>query len=189
MNWLLLSFLPLKRVFTSKNVSLVAANGQFMFWKRKPYFELGGHEKVKDKIVEDMELARNVKRSGLKMKTMLGGDLVFCKMYNSFTEAYQGFSKNFYPGFSINPLIFILFILFIFTMFFAPIILITHNELAIIPIALVVISRFFIAISSKQNGVLSILLHPLQMIIMLWIGIVSVFKFKSNSLVWKERNI
>ena len=189
MNWLLLNFLPLKQVFTSNNVSFVAANGQFMLWRRKTYFELGGHEKVKNKIVEDMELARNVKGSGLKMETMLGGKLVFCKMYNSFFEAYNGFTKNFYPGFSLHPVTFVFFILFIFTIFFVPIILIDQSVLAIIPFVLVIISRIFIAVRSKLNLVLSILLHPIQMIIFLWIGITSIVKFKTNSLTWKERSI
>lgn len=189
MNWLLLNFLPLKFVLTSTNISFIAANGQFMLWKRESYFESGGHEKVKAKVVEDMELARIVKQSGLKIKTMLGGNLVYCKMYNSFSEAYNGFSKNFFPGFSVNPFLFAVFILLLFSIFFVPIIIINHTVVSLIPVVLVVVSRFFVAIKSKQNWLLSILVHPIQMVLMLWIGVFSIVKFKTNSLVWKERPI
>lgn len=189
MNWLLLTFLPLKLVFTSSSNSFVAANGQFMLWKRDTYFNLGGHQKVKDKVVEDMELARLVKQNNFKVKTLLGGDLVFCRMYSSFKQAYNGFAKNFYAGFSINPIFFILIIFFLFIVFIVPFIIITQSVIAIIPVLLVLAARFFVSLSSKQNWWINIILHPLQMILMIWIGIVSLIKFKSNSLVWKERKI
>jgi len=189
MNWLLLTFLPLKFVFTSSSNSFVAANGQFMLWKRDTYFNLGGHQKVKDKVVEDMELARLVKQNNFKVETLLGGDLVFCRMYSSFKQAYNGFAKNFYAGFSINPIFFILIIFFLFIVFIVPFIIITQSVFAIIPVLLVLAARFFVSLSSKQNWWINIILHPLQMILMIWIGIVSLIKFKSNSLVWKERKI
>jgi len=189
MNWLLLTFLPLKFVFTSSSNSFVAANGQFMLWKRDSYFNLGGHQKVKDKVVEDMELARLVKQNNFKVKTLLGGDLVFCRMYSSFKQAYNGFAKNFYAGFSINPIFFILIIFFLFIVFIVPFIIITQSVIAIIPVLLVLATRFFVSLSSKQNWWINIILHPLQMILMIWIGIVSLIKYKSNSLVWKERKI
>jgi hypothetical protein len=44
-------------------------------------------EKVKIKVVEDMELARLAKQNKLKVKTLLGGKLVFCRMYNSFQSS------------------------------------------------------------------------------------------------------
>ena len=61
MNWLLLSFLPLKQVYASANISLIAANGQFMLWERETYFDIGGHKQVANAVVEDMELARKTK--------------------------------------------------------------------------------------------------------------------------------
>lgn len=189
MNWLLLTFLPLKFVFTFSNNSFVAANGQFMLWKRDVYFNLGGHKQVKDKIVEDMELAKLVKKNKLKVKTLLGGDLIYCRMYQSFTQAYNGFAKNFYAGFSINPIFFILIIFFLLIVFILPYIILIQSAISIIPILLVLAARLFVSLNGKQNWWMNILLHPLQMIMMFWIGIISLIKFKLNSLVWKERKI
>lgn len=189
MNWLLLTFLPLKFVYSLNNKAFVAANGQFMLWKRDDYFRIGNHEIVKDKVVEDMELARVIKNKNLKVKTLLGGNLVYCKMYNSFKEAYTGFQKNFYPGFSVSPVFFILIISFLFLVFVGPIFIIRDNLISTLPLMLVIVSRTSVSISSKQNLLFHLLLHPFQMFLMLWIGIVSVVKFKTNSIIWKERKI
>jgi chlorobactene glucosyltransferase len=189
MNWLLLTFLPLKFVYKLNNNAFVAANGQFMFWKRDDYFKVGDHEIVKNKVVEDMELARLIKKNNLKVKTLLGGDLVYCKMYNSFKEAYAGFQKNFYAGFTVSPVFFLLIISFLFFVFTSPIFIVQENLISAVPLLMVIISRASVSIKSRQNWLLHLLIHPIQMLLMLWIGIVSAVKFKTNSIVWKDRKI
>jgi chlorobactene glucosyltransferase len=189
MNWLLLTFLPLKFVYKLKYNAFVAANGQFMFWKSDDYFKVGDHEIVKNKVVEDMELARLIKKSNLKVKTLLGGDLVYCKMYNSFKEAYAGFQKNFYAGFTVSPVFFLLIISFLFFVFTSPIFIVQENLISAVPLLMVIISRASVSIKSRQNWLLHLLIHPIQMLLMLWIGIVSAVKFKTNSIVWKDRKI
>lgn len=188
MNWLLLVFLPLKFVYTSSGNSFVAANGQFMLWKKEDYFKLGGHQTVKNKIVEDMALGKLVKQNHLKVKTFLGGNLVFCRMYNSFTEAYYGFQKNFYSGFSINSILFLLLITALAAIFVLPL----YFGLSIIGMILltqIVIIRASISLKSKQNILANLLLHFLQMIFMLLIGTLSVIKYKTNKLEWKSRKL
>lgn len=189
MNWLLLTFLPLRFVYNSSIKSFVAANGQFMLWKRDVYFNLGGHEQVKNKIVEDIELAKLVKQNNFKVKTLLGGNFVYCRMYESFNQAYNGFTKNFYAGFSLPPVTFIIIILFLFFVFTSPFLfLISHVQL-LIAIALIIISRVSVSIVSKQNLFVNVLLHPVQMLLMICIGIISVIKFKTSRLVWKQRKL
>lgn len=189
MNWLLLTFLPLQFVFKLNNKAFVAANGQFMLWRKDDYIRLGNHEVVRNKIVEDMELARLVKKNNLKLKTLLGGNLVYCKMYNSFEEAYKGFQKNFYAGFAISPWFFLAIISFLFFVFVSPIFLVQKTSITALSLLMVIAVRISVSIKSKQNLLLNLLLHPFQMLFMLWIGIISVLKFESNSLVWKNRKI
>jgi len=93
MNWLLLSFLPLRQVYSSQNKSFIAANGQFILWDRETYFSIGGHKQVANTVVEDMELARKAKPHD-KIITLLGGNIIFCRMYSSFPNAFKGFTKN-----------------------------------------------------------------------------------------------
>ena len=187
MNWLLLTFLPLRFVYRSKNKSFVAANGQFMLWKKEDYFKIGGHNVVKDKIVEDMELARLAKKNNFKVKTFLGGELVYCRMYNSFQESYSGFQKNFFAGFSINPFFFLIMITFLLAVFVSPIVMLPTGSYYFLPVGLIILARVSISIVSRQNFIMNIFLHPIQMLFMFWIGILSVIKFKTNNLVWKQR--
>lgn len=189
MNWLLLAFLPLRLVYSSNNKSFVAANGQFMFWDKLTYLNIGGHKSVNEKVVEDMEFARICKSKKIKIKTMLGGDLIFCKMYNGLSDAIKGFSKNFYPGFSINFFIFFLMITFFLLIFFLPVVFVFFNYLFLVPVLIIICIRIFISLISKQNLFYNIILHPLQMLFMFFIGINSVINSKTGKIEWKGRRL
>lgn len=189
MNWLLLSFLPLKKVFDSKSVSFSAANGQFMFFKKDAYLKIGTHKSVANKIVEDMELVRSIKKNNLKALTLLGNNLVNCRMYGSFKESVNGFTKNFYGGFNINPFAFIFLLLTFVTVFLLPFAFVFIDWNFIYPIIVIIVSRVLISILSKQSVLNNIILHIPQMLLMFLIGIRSVYYQYSKKYVWKERKI
>lgn len=189
MNWILLTFLPLKKVYSSKMKSFVAANGQLILIDRNTYFKIGGHESVKDKIVEDMELARKIKSLDLKMMTLLGNNVVSCKMYSSFKDAFNGFSKNFYSGFNTNPILFSLLLIFIQMVFILPTFLVLFDFKFILPVFLIVVSRIFISYISNQNILINTLLHPLQIIIVFLVGINSMMISYLGKTEWKGRKI
>ncbi len=70
------------------------ANGQFMLFDRGAYEEIGGHEAVKGEVVEDQRLAQILCRSGKRL-TMRAAETVFAtRMYRSFDELIEGWSKN-----------------------------------------------------------------------------------------------
>ncbi|HSH52320.1 MAG TPA: glycosyltransferase [Bacteroidales bacterium] len=184
MNWLLLTFLPLLTVYKLKNKIFSAANGQFILIDSKIYSLIGGHERVKSKVVEDMELCRLVKENDNKVITVLGDKSVFCRMYNSFNEAFDGFTKNFFRGFNLSKAAFLFFISSLVILFLAPFFLLLTNEVFSLIVILILIERVFVSILSGQNWMYNILLHPLQIIIMYLIGFRSTFK---KGIKWKER--
>ena len=59
------------------------ANGQFIFIKRKIYDAIGGHEKIKDQIVEDKALSENVKWNGHRLVVADGRLVIRPCMYTS----------------------------------------------------------------------------------------------------------
>ena len=78
-----------------------AACGAFLFFRRAAYEAIGGHQAVHDRIVEDVALARAVKRAGGRLVLTSVGRRVTCRMYSSLREVWEGFTKNFYalaPG-------------------------------------------------------------------------------------------
>ena len=92
--------------------ALGAANGQFMMFRRDVYELIGGHAAVRDHLVEDVVLGRLVAErtgEGVKLVNCDGSGLVRCRMYESFSELWEGFTKNLRPAFSGSPATFWLF--------------------------------------------------------------------------------
>ncbi|GGH11793.1 glycosyltransferase [Silvibacterium dinghuense] len=71
-----------------------AANGQFLLVRRDVYFAYGGHEAVKEAVLEDVELARIWKRRKLGLRFRYAPDAVATRMYRSFGAMYEGWTKN-----------------------------------------------------------------------------------------------
>lgn len=189
MKWLLLSFLPLKLVYTSKNKSFIAANGQFLMFKRAAYNFIGGHKVVANNVVEDMEFALLLKQNGLKLMTTLGNDAVFCKMYDSYKSAYWGFSKNYFQGFKVSPIRFMALQILFLSLFVFPFFLtLIHYEFIIIT-SLILLGRLLLAIITKDNIIFSILMHIIQIFVLVTIGINSIISSKNNRILWKGRKI
>ena len=81
---------------------LGAANGQFMFFTRAGYDRIGGHAAERSNVVEDVALGRAVAaRMGEGMRLFNCEALRFstCRMYRSFGESWDGFTKNIRPAF------------------------------------------------------------------------------------------
>jgi len=71
-----------------------AANGQYLLITRAAYDAVGGHASIATCLLEDVELARAVKRSGRRIRFRFGGDAVRTRMYRSFTQLVEGWTKN-----------------------------------------------------------------------------------------------
>jgi chlorobactene glucosyltransferase len=74
------------------------ANGQFILFRRDAYEALGGHEAVRDEVVEDLALAQRVVRSGRRLGLHSGEAELATRMYRSLAELVAGWSKNILIG-------------------------------------------------------------------------------------------
>lgn len=72
---------------------VAAANGQYLLVRRDVYDAVGGHAAVAGAILEDLELARLVKRTGHSLHFRLS-DVVSARMYRSFPQMWEGWTKN-----------------------------------------------------------------------------------------------
>jgi cellulose synthase/poly-beta-1,6-N-acetylglucosamine synthase-like glycosyltransferase len=99
LQWSWLTFLPLRAMERSPRPSLAAAGGQFLLVRRAAYDRAGGHAAVRDKILEDIELARAVKRTGGRIALADGSDLATCRMYTSWRDLTDGYSKSLWASF------------------------------------------------------------------------------------------
>jgi glycosyltransferase involved in cell wall biosynthesis len=71
-----------------------AANGQYLLVERAAYFAIGGHAAVAKSLLEDVELARLVKQSGRRIRFRMAAEAVRTRMYRSFAQLCEGWTKN-----------------------------------------------------------------------------------------------
>ena len=79
------------------------ANGQFILIRHIVYDAIGGHESVRDKIVEDKAIAEQVKWNGYRLIVANGYSVARTRMYTSLAEMWEGWTKNIYLGLSDRP--------------------------------------------------------------------------------------
>jgi chlorobactene glucosyltransferase len=75
------------------------ANGAFMLIKRSMYQRIGGHEAVKDKLMEDLAMAQRVKADGGVLRVVQSDGLVSVRMYTSLARILNGWSRIFFATF------------------------------------------------------------------------------------------
>jgi molybdopterin-guanine dinucleotide biosynthesis protein A len=74
--------------------SAAAANGQYILVSRNAYDAVGGHAAIATSLLEDVALARAMKSSGRRIFFRYGGDAVRTRMYRSFAQLREGWTKN-----------------------------------------------------------------------------------------------
>jgi glycosyltransferase involved in cell wall biosynthesis len=67
--------------------------------RRADYENAGGHEALKDAVVDDVALGRLMRRAGFRTEAVRGDDLVFVHMYHGLREVIDGFTKNAFTTF------------------------------------------------------------------------------------------
>jgi len=186
MHYILLTLLPLRLIYKSKNPAFSAANGQFMFFQAKDY--KSWHSQLKGAVTEDIEILRKMKTEGFKTETLLGNKLVLCRMYNSFSDALEGFSKNIFAGFGNNIVFISLY--FLLTLVFPVLILIYLPVNFFIVVAiLALLLKLGVSYLAKYDLAEQIFLHFFQVFISLWLGIKSVYNTYTRQNKWKGRRI
>ena len=91
------------RKVNDPNTRDAIANGQFIFIKRSVYDAIGGHESVKDQIVEDKAISEQVKWNGCRLVVADGMQVIRTRMYTSLSTMWEGWTKNIYLGLRDKP--------------------------------------------------------------------------------------
>lgn len=73
---------------------IAAANGQFILIERDAYFAIGGHRSVGKSVLEDVDLAWNLKRSKRGLRFRYAPDALSTRMYRGFGDMMEGWTKN-----------------------------------------------------------------------------------------------
>ncbi|MCA9539006.1 MAG: glycosyltransferase [Myxococcales bacterium] len=105
----------------------VLANGQCLLFKREAYQRLGGHEAIKGSVLDDVDFARLAKSNDVPFRLYFGPGVFKCRMYKTFAEIWQGWTKNLFPAlsYSIGDTLFVTAVLAAVSLL--PFVLLTKN--------------------------------------------------------------
>ncbi|MDA2917719.1 glycosyl transferase, partial [Nitrospinae bacterium AH_259_B05_G02_I21] len=71
----------------------VFATGQYFLVQREAYLAIGGHAACRDALLEDIAMARALKRSRRRYFLAYGPEMVATRMYATFGEIWAGWLR------------------------------------------------------------------------------------------------
>ena len=174
---------------------LGAGNGQFMFWRRAAYDTVGGHAQLRAHLVEDVALGRAVAErmdEGLRLFNCDALRFSTCRMYRSFGEVWEGFTKNLWPAFEAKLPAFCMIGTMQICAWFAPCVLLwikwgtPERPWIAAQVGLIVAIRILLTVRFRTAW-LSCLLHPLAELLGIAIALNSWRLAGRRGVMWKGR--
>lgn len=140
--------------------------------RRTAYDAIGGHQTLRAAIVDDVALAREIRRSGRRTELVRADDLISLRMYHGLREAIRGFTKNAFTTISRSYAMLVIAVAGLLLLNLVPYALaVAGNPPAIAAVALLTLTRVVLFASVRYPLWSAVLLHPLQSI--LWIFIMA----------------
>ncbi len=170
------------------------ANGQFMFFARRTYERIGGHDGVRAHVVEDVTLGRQVAEHVPEGERLFNCDALqfsTVRMYRSFAETWEGFTKNIRAAFDDRGITFWLFGGLQAACFFWPFVAVflvppPLRWVAGLQIAIIFLIRLLLAARFRTSRI-GALLHPLGFLLLMLIGLNSWRLSTGRGVSWKGR--
>ncbi|MFF5216277.1 glycosyltransferase [Micromonospora sp. NPDC000442] len=197
LQWLWLTFLPLRAMERSPRPSLAAAGGQFLVVDRAGYLRAGGHAAVADKVLEDIELARAVKRAGGRIALADGARLASCRMYEDWPQLRDGYTKSLWASFG-HPTAAAVVLTLLLALYTAPPLVAVVALLAGAPTVAGVAVGAYLAgvagrvVSARATGGRAwpdALGHPVSVAVLGWLTLRSYHLRKRRRLSWRGRPV
>jgi len=101
--WSWVTALPIRITERSHYPSMAAAVGQFLVVDARAYRISGGHAAISDLILEDVGVLRTLKRAGFQGAPADGSAVASCRMYTSWPEIYDGYTKSVWSAVQPSP--------------------------------------------------------------------------------------
>ena len=195
--WFIFSCLPI--IFSNKNPIFSSAFGQFLLFRKGAYFSIGGHESIKDKILDDFELGRLITKKGYNLNVLDGTERISTFSYSTEKEALEGLSKSIFPFFNNKLIPFLILLILFLSMGLMPIFIMmgeffgskltkSKEMIAYFIWGLLTLSWAISSYRSKQ-GLRYGILYPFITTLTAIVGIFSIITFLTKTVNWKNRNI
>lgn len=191
-HFIVLFHLPVGLANWTKWPSATAAHGGFMFFERTAYNAIGGHESVKENIVEDVAISKRMKSKGFRMWIVNITSVASCRMYETNEEVWQGFSKNIFNGIGRSVPLAIGIMLF-YGIFYvgsgvlALLALILEERIMLLPYVLITMQAGIVYIKTREPVSLAFLLPFASFVFILLLFSAMRNALKGQPVEWKGR--
>jgi glycosyltransferase involved in cell wall biosynthesis len=166
--------------------SMVVANGQFFVVRRAALAQVGGYESVRNKVLDDVELARALVKEGSHGCVANGAEIASTRMYSSWRQIQAGYGKSLHAAFG-SVFGSALAITFLFLTGIAPLIAgFTGSSIGWYAYAAVTLTRVMSSIKTGKNG-MDALLHPISSALLIYLIIYS--WLMRGQVQWKGRTL
>jgi cellulose synthase/poly-beta-1,6-N-acetylglucosamine synthase-like glycosyltransferase len=188
LQWSWLASVPLRFAERGKHVSMVVANGQFFVLRRDAYRAINGHNGISSDVLDDLALAKKLVKSGFHGSVAEGSEVAECRMYNSAQELIDGYTKSLWRAFG-SPLSAATFASILFLTSVLPFIDGLRGFLVgWVGYALSALSRIIAALRTRTLPNMA-LLHPISILILLYLLVLSFFRRSRGTLHWRGRTV
>jgi chlorobactene glucosyltransferase len=197
-SWASLSFMPLWLAYRVHRSDLAYAVGQVMLFRREAYQEIGGHESLNHAIVDDILLSKELQRAGLRWRVVSLSDLISSRMYHSWHEALEGFTKNYFAAFNHRLFTFLFVYIWLLVLFGLPLIQLVLAYSGVLPssnvgelIVCTCLSIFlwFIPYREIKAPLFLTILYPITLLASEFVAFRSLFSSLKGDLRWKGRKL
>lgn len=188
LQWSWITTLPLRVAERSLRPELTAANGQFLILEKSAYFAAGGHKAIHEEVLDDIHLARQMKRHGFRGNVIDGSAIASCRMYSSWRELRDGYTKSLWSAFGSIPGALLVIIFLVSLYIFPAVIALFGYSWGISLLLFAFISRLMSAIRS-QSSITSALAHPIAITLLCYLITRSWWLKRKNRLEWKSRSL
>lgn len=192
MAFAILTYLPTFMTHHTPFSVFAAANGQCMAWKRDTYHAIGGHTAVANNVLDDVTLAKQVKKSGYTLRMADGNQLISCRMYDNWSSVRDGFAKNILAGYGNSVLALSISIIFHVVVFLLPILIILLSTEYRIWAGVFVLQAMLIrALSARftHQRAFDAVGMPISVVLMTIIALQSIVWNYTGGARWKGRTI
>lgn len=181
LQWSFFATLPLRATEGVTRSSVVVANGQFFIVKADAFRAVEGYHRIKDKVLDDLALARSLRTSGFRGTVADGSRVATCRMYSSRSELFAGYRKSLWSA-AANPFAVLMLAALITATNFLPFLFSFYGAIAL------VLSRVITA-AKTRSSIWSSLLHPLAILVLLYLFASSLRAKSRGELQWRGRTI
>ncbi len=137
---------------------------------REAYDSAGGHEALKDAVIDDVALARLVRRRGGATAAVRAERFVSVHMYRGLREIVEGFTKNGFALFNRNYAVALVVLVVTAAGNLLPFILAAAGEpFSIATVGVITLTRLVLFAALGYSLLAAIFLHPLMTVVWVWI--------------------